>query len=125
LHTHNHFSVLFSHHVLISSHVTSGKPAAVILGMGFATNSAIIPSLVGKGSLIISDALNHASIVVGTPTPNIITSFSFHFPQLLRQVRDLAAPTSRALSTTTPKHWRRSFDQASPKGNRVRAIALF
>jgi hypothetical protein len=50
------------------SYAHSGKPAAVILGMGFATNSAIIPSLVGRGSLIISDALNHASIVVGVPS---------------------------------------------------------
>jgi serine palmitoyltransferase len=39
--------------------------------MGFATNSAIIPSLVGKGGLIISDALNHASIVVGQPALSI------------------------------------------------------
>lgn len=33
--------------------------------MGFATNSIGIPALLGKGSLIISDALNHASIVAG------------------------------------------------------------
>jgi Cys-tRNA synthase (O-phospho-L-seryl-tRNA:Cys-tRNA synthase) len=42
-----------------------GKPAALTFGMGFATNSVGIPLLVGKGSLIISDALNHASIVAG------------------------------------------------------------
>ena len=42
-----------------------GKEQAVVFGMGYATNSAVIPALVGKGSLIISDALNHASIVVG------------------------------------------------------------
>ena len=33
--------------------------------MGFATNSAIIPALVGKGCLVISDELNHASIRMG------------------------------------------------------------
>ena len=43
-----------------------GKPAAIVFGMGFATNSLTLPALMrGKGSLIISDALNHASIVAG------------------------------------------------------------
>jgi len=42
-----------------------GKPAAITFGMGFATNSANLPALVGKGSLIISDELNHSSIVLG------------------------------------------------------------
>ncbi|PKA53909.1 Long chain base biosynthesis protein 2d [Apostasia shenzhenica] len=42
-----------------------GKPAAILFGMGYATNSAIIPSLIGKGGLIISDSLNHNSIVNG------------------------------------------------------------
>ena len=42
-----------------------GKPAAITYGMGFATNSFTIPALVGKGSLIVSDALNHSSIVSG------------------------------------------------------------
>ena len=42
-----------------------GKPAAMAFGMGFATNSANIPTLVGKGDLIISDKLNHTSLVLG------------------------------------------------------------
>ena len=42
-----------------------GKEEAVVFGMGYATNSVVIPALAGKGCLIISDALNHASIVVG------------------------------------------------------------
>lgn len=42
-----------------------GKEAAIVVGMGFATNSTNIPALVGKGGLIVSDALNHASIVLG------------------------------------------------------------
>lgn len=41
------------------------KEACLVVGMGFATNSTIIPALCGKGSLIISDSLNHTSIVVG------------------------------------------------------------
>ncbi|CAI5518139.1 unnamed protein product [Closterium sp. Naga37s-1] len=42
-----------------------GKPAALVYGMGFATNSLTLPALVGKGSLIISDSLNHCSIIAG------------------------------------------------------------
>ncbi|KAG0164630.1 serine palmitoyltransferase component [Apophysomyces sp. BC1034] len=42
-----------------------GKEDAIIVSMGFATNSSTIPSLVGKGCLIISDELNHSSIVFG------------------------------------------------------------
>jgi len=33
--------------------------------MGFATNACTIPALVSKGCLIISDSLNHSSLVVG------------------------------------------------------------
>jgi len=44
-----------------------GQPAAIVYGMGFATNSTTIPVLCGgKGTLIISDTLNHASIVTGS-----------------------------------------------------------
>jgi hypothetical protein len=42
-----------------------GKEAAITYGMGFATNSASIPALLGKGCLVLSDALNHSSIVAG------------------------------------------------------------
>ncbi|CAM0136976.1 unnamed protein product [Umbelopsis sp. WA50703] len=42
-----------------------GKPAALVVSMGFATNSTTIPALVRKGCLIISDELNHSSIVFG------------------------------------------------------------
>lgn len=42
-----------------------GKEDAITCGMGFATNSAFIPLLAGKGTLVVSDALNHSSIVAG------------------------------------------------------------
>ena len=42
-----------------------GKPAAMVLGMGFASNSTVLPVLAGRGGLIISDELNHSSIVTG------------------------------------------------------------
>lgn len=41
------------------------KDDSLIFGMGFATNSTVIPALVDKHCLIFSDSLNHASIVTG------------------------------------------------------------
>jgi serine palmitoyltransferase len=54
-------------HVLGEALVASflGTEAALISSMGFATNSTFIPALVGKGCLVISDELNHASIRFG------------------------------------------------------------
>jgi len=42
-----------------------GKPAALLTAMGFATNSTNLPTLIGKSGLIISDELNHSSLVTG------------------------------------------------------------
>ncbi|XP_072558759.1 serine palmitoyltransferase 2b [Paramormyrops kingsleyae] len=42
-----------------------GVEATMAFGMGFATNSMNIPALAGKGCLILSDELNHASLVLG------------------------------------------------------------
>jgi len=42
-----------------------GKEDAIIVPMGFATNSTILPCLVGPGCLVVSDSLNHASIITG------------------------------------------------------------
>ena len=42
-----------------------GKESAMIFGMGFGTNSSGLPALAGPGTLIISDANNHSSIVIG------------------------------------------------------------
>eukprot|EP00056_Hartaetosiga_gracilis_P021070 m.22616 g.22616 ORF g.22616 m.22616 type:complete len:515 (+) comp8868_c0_seq1:46-1590(+) len=42
-----------------------GKEASMVFGMGFATNSTNIPVLMQKGCLILSDELNHTSLVLG------------------------------------------------------------
>ncbi|KAJ1768807.1 serine palmitoyltransferase component [Coemansia sp. RSA 1813] len=42
-----------------------GTEAALIVSMGYATNALNIPALVSKGCLIISDELNHSSLVSG------------------------------------------------------------
>lgn len=48
---------------LVSEYI--GVEDVYCCSMGFATNSMIIPCLIGKGCLILSDALNHASLVLG------------------------------------------------------------
>lgn len=42
-----------------------GKEDAIVLNMGFNTNATIIPTLTSRGDLIVSDELNHTSIVNG------------------------------------------------------------
>jgi serine palmitoyltransferase len=42
-----------------------GKEDALCLNMGYNTNASTIPALVGRGDLLISDELNHTSIVAG------------------------------------------------------------
>lgn len=42
-----------------------GVEAAISLQSGFVANLAVIPALVGDGDVVVSDALNHASIVDG------------------------------------------------------------
>ena len=42
-----------------------GKEAAMVFGMGFATNSTNLPTLVDRKCVIVSDELNHSSLVLG------------------------------------------------------------
>ncbi|XP_020245393.1 long chain base biosynthesis protein 2d-like [Asparagus officinalis] len=64
-----------------------GKPAAIIFGTGYVTNSAVIPVLIGKGGLIISDSLNHNSIVNGARESGaVVRVFQNNNPAHLEQV---------------------------------------
>lgn len=67
-----------------------GKEDCMVFGMGFGVNSTGIPSLAGKGSLIISDSLNHSSIVVGARNSGAKIKVFRHndMKQLERIIRD-------------------------------------
>ena len=41
------------------------KEDCIVSPMGFTTNSTLIPLLVSKGDLVLSDALNHSSLIIG------------------------------------------------------------
>ena len=40
-------------------------PACIVLQAGFSANTAVIPAITGRGDVIFSDELNHASIIDG------------------------------------------------------------
>ena len=42
-----------------------GTEASLVFNSGFQANTGIIPSLIGEGDVVFSDALNHASIIDG------------------------------------------------------------
>jgi serine palmitoyltransferase len=68
-----------------------GKPAAMVFSMGFVTNAAAFPALVGKGCLMISDELNHASIRYGARLSGAMVATFKHnnmkdLERLLREV---------------------------------------
>lgn len=64
-----------------------GKEDAVVFPMGFSTNASTIPSIMGPGCLIISDSLNHTSIVNGArASPSQIRVFRHNDPYHLEEV---------------------------------------
>lgn len=64
-----------------------GKEDAIVLTMGYGVNFTTIPSIMGKNSLIISDALNHTSLVNGSRLSSCqIRVFNHNEPEHLEQV---------------------------------------
>ncbi|WP_028815175.1 8-amino-7-oxononanoate synthase [Streptomyces flavidovirens] len=76
-----------------------GFGAALVLSSGYAANLAALTALSGHGSLIVSDALNHASIVDGCRLSRATTAVVPHTdPDAVRKTLD--AHDGRALAVT-------------------------
>lgn len=79
-----------------------GAEATVTLQSGFTANLATIPALVGKGDVIFSDALNHASIIDGCrlSRAKIIAYAHNDVDDLRRKIAESAAEYGRGLIVT-------------------------
>ena len=78
-----------------------GKEAAIIYTMGYGTNTSTIPALTDPGSLLVSDSLNHLSIVNGArASPAMIRVFRHNEPKHLEEI------LREAISNGQPRHHR-------------------
>ncbi len=75
-----------------------GAEATISFQSGFAANLAAIPALVGKGDIIFSDALNHASIIDGCRLSRAgIKAYKHNDIDNLRRVIEASIPFEKAL----------------------------
>jgi serine palmitoyltransferase len=77
-----------------------GKEDALVLNMGFNTNATTIPALVGRGDLVISDELNHTSIVNGARASGAAIRIFRHndmanLEEILRETIVMGRPRTR------------------------------
>jgi 8-amino-7-oxononanoate synthase len=78
-----------------------GTQAALLFNSGFQANTGMIPVLVGEGDVILSDALNHASIIDGCrlSRAKIVVYGHGDLDELERGLKD-SSPNSRKLIVT-------------------------
>ncbi|CAM9824346.1 unnamed protein product [Ectocarpus fasciculatus] len=77
-----------------------GQEAAMVFTMGYGTNSTTIPALMGEGTLLISDSLNHTSLVNGARGSNgLVRVFRHndpdHLEKVLREAVTMGQPRHR------------------------------
>jgi len=77
-----------------------GKEDALALNMGFNTNCTTIPALMGRGDLLISDELNHTSIVNGARASGAAIRIfrhndTDHLEEILREAIVMGRPRTR------------------------------
>ncbi|KAL9587439.1 MAG: hypothetical protein Q9212_000255 [Teloschistes hypoglaucus] len=70
-----------------------GKESSMVFSMGFGTNASAFSALVGKGCLVISDELNHASIRFGLRVSGCMIEMFRHndVKSLERKLREVIA----------------------------------
>ena len=78
-----------------------GKEDAIVYTMGYGTNTSTIPALTGPETLIVSDALNHTSIVNGArSSAAFIRVFRHNNPEHLDEI------LREAIANGQPRHHR-------------------
>ena len=75
-----------------------GKESSIVFSMGYATNGTAFPTLVGKGCLVISDELNHASIRFGARLSGAVITMFKH-----NDVLDLERVLRETISQGQPR----------------------
>ena len=78
-----------------------GKEKAVVYSMGYGTNTSTIATLMGSGCLLVSDSLNHTSIINGArASPAFIRVFKHN------DVNNLENVLKESIINGQPKHHR-------------------
>ena len=75
-----------------------GKESSMVFSMGFGTNAGIFTGLVGKGCLLVSDELNHASLRFGARLSGATISIFKH-----NDMTDLEKVLREAISQGQPR----------------------
>lgn len=85
-----------------------GTEDAILVGMGFCTNTLNIPSLVSDGCLVVSDENNHASLILAMRISGAtIKVFKHNDPESLEQV--LRSSLIRGQDPNTFRPWKKAL----------------